>query len=398
MNFPDRPGHSRAAPSPGAAGKRLSKVPCHCDRPLERLPLVTLYLSERCNSRCVTCDFWRHGRRDMTLDRVARLAPSLAALGTEVVLISGGEPLLNREWRAIAGLLRARGLRLWLLTSGLSLAKHAATVARLFDRVTVSLDGACAETYAAIRGVDAFDNVLAGIRAVAAAGTTVTVRATLQRANFRELPALVDAAHAASAHQISFLAVDVANPHAFARRDGACPEVSLRPEDLPAFDRTLRALARSHASDFESGFIAESPRKLARILEYFAGVCGHGPFPQVRCNAPEFSAVIDARGRVQPCFFIPGPSSVAEQPATAGPSFGAGGARDADGTDLVRTLNAPAMRALRFDIRAGRRPECATCVCSMWREPDEFSAESLAYQSRVRQSPTGMQEPVEARE
>ena len=34
---------------------------------LEQLPLVTLYLTERCNSRCVTCDYWRHGRKDVTL-------------------------------------------------------------------------------------------------------------------------------------------------------------------------------------------------------------------------------------------------------------------------------------------------------------------------------------------
>ena len=31
------------------------------------LSLVTLYLTERCNSRCVTCDYWKHGRRDVTL-------------------------------------------------------------------------------------------------------------------------------------------------------------------------------------------------------------------------------------------------------------------------------------------------------------------------------------------
>ena len=34
---------------------------------LERLPLVTLYLTERCNSRCVTCDYWRHGRVNVDL-------------------------------------------------------------------------------------------------------------------------------------------------------------------------------------------------------------------------------------------------------------------------------------------------------------------------------------------
>src|SRR5258708_10913009 len=62
---------------------------------LNRLPLVTLYLTERCNSRCVTCDYWRHGRADMNLDAVRRLLPSLGRLGTEVVLLYGGEPLRN---------------------------------------------------------------------------------------------------------------------------------------------------------------------------------------------------------------------------------------------------------------------------------------------------------------
>ena len=74
------------------------------------LPLVTLYLTERCNSRCVTCDYWRHGRRDVTLDTVQRLLPELAALGTRTALVSGGEPLLNPAWADIAGALRGAGL------------------------------------------------------------------------------------------------------------------------------------------------------------------------------------------------------------------------------------------------------------------------------------------------
>ena len=67
----------------------------------------------------------------------------------------------------IAQLLKSRGLELWLLTSGLSLAKHARRASALFDAITVSLDGTNRETYAAIRGLDAFDKVLEGIRAAA---------------------------------------------------------------------------------------------------------------------------------------------------------------------------------------------------------------------------------------
>ncbi|MBV9726039.1 MAG: radical SAM protein, partial [Gammaproteobacteria bacterium] len=177
------------------------------DTALRQLPLVTLYLSERCNSRCITCDYWRHGTADMSLESVRGLLPDLARLQTRVALISGGEPLLNSEWPQIAELLRRQGLSLWLLTSGLSLAKHARRAAELFDAITVSLDGTDPMTYAAIRGLDAFDKVCEGIRATARAGTPVSVRVTLQRANYRQLPLFVGLARELGAQQVSFLSV-----------------------------------------------------------------------------------------------------------------------------------------------------------------------------------------------
>jgi MoaA/NifB/PqqE/SkfB family radical SAM enzyme len=316
------------------------------------LPLVTLYLTERCNSRCVTCDYWRYGREDMTLESVTRRLPSLVALGTRVILISGGEPLLNPQWAPIARLLRSHGLRLWLLTSGLSLGKHAAGVAEVFESVTVSLDGTSPETYAEIRGVQAFDKVCAGIRRVVELGVPVSTRVTVQRANYTELPEFVRLSREIGARRVSFLAADVSNPHAFGRNlpNGFAGDVALHSEDLPRLERVLDDMEREHAADFRSGFIAESPQKLRRILDYYAAIRGRGSFPAVRCNAPEFSAVIEAGGRVRPCFFIPGPGTVASD-------------------DLQQTLNDTAMVSLRGAIRERRRHECARCVCSMWRDP-----------------------------
>ena len=324
---------------------------------LTRLPLVTLYLSERCNSRCVTCDYWRHGTADMDLAAVRKLLPDLARLHSEVVLLSGGEPLLNPEWEAIAQTLRNAGLKLWLLSSGLSLAKHAQRAAALFDTITVSLDGTNRDTYAAIRGLDAFDKVCEGIRAAARAGARVTVRVTLQRANFRELTRFVDLVRDCGARQISFLAVDVANPHAFGRTDDFTSDLALTNEELPEFSSLLDVLERDYAEQFRRGFIAESPRKLRRLAQYFAAVRGQGSYPPVRCNAPEYSAVIDARAHVRPCFFIPGTPEAA---------LGGTGALEA-------ALNVPAMAALRAGIRAGERRECSTCVCPLWREVGDAS-------------------------
>lgn len=327
---------------------------------LESLPLVTLYLSERCNSRCVTCDYWRHGTKDLTLESVRQLLPSLAQLRTRTVLVSGGEPLLNPEWEAIAELLASRGLDLWLLTSGLSLAKHAHTAAKLFHSITVSLDGTRAETYAAIRGLDAFDKVCEGIRAVAALGLPAGLRVTLQRANYAELPRFVTLARELGAGGVSFLAVDVGNSHAFARREDTTLPLALGREDIAIFDGLIDGLENEHEQDFRTGFIAESPAKLRRLRDYFGALLKENAFPPVRCNAPEFSAVVEANGRISPCFFIAGPGAAARTSA------------------LTEALSSEPMRALRAAIRTGARPECERCVCSMWRDPAALERDGFA--------------------
>jgi MoaA/NifB/PqqE/SkfB family radical SAM enzyme len=296
----------------------------------------------------------------MNLAAVRRLLPSFAQLQTQMVLLSGGEPLLNPEWPVIAELLRENGLKVWLLTSGLALAKHARRAAELFDAITVSLDGTDPESYTAIRGLDAFQKVCGGILAAAAQGAPPGIRVTLQRANYRQLPVFVDLAKNLGAHRVSFLAVDVANPHAFGRTDNYATDLALRPEDLPVFEEILSAVERDHLEDFRSGFIAESPQKLRRIHQYFAAIQGREPYPPVRCNAPEFSAVIGATGRVQPCFFIAGPRD--SQLTDAAPDIE---------NVLPTVLNSDNMTELRAAIRDGRRPECKTCVCSMWRDPGD---------------------------
>jgi MoaA/NifB/PqqE/SkfB family radical SAM enzyme len=317
---------------------------------LAALPLAILYLTDRCNSRCITCDYWQYGQTNLPVAQARRLAPELRALGTQVVLLSGGEPLVHPQWSEVAETLRGAGLRLWLLTAGLSLARHASQVSRLCERVTISLDGATPETYRAIRGVDGFAAVCRGVREMVARDLPVTLRCTVQRGNYRELPALIRLSRELGARQISFLAVDVSTHVAFARAEDYQRTMALAPADLPAFAAVLDELEREFPSEFAGGFIAERPAKLRRLHQYFAALLGQGSFPPVRCNAPRFSAVIGADGHVQPCYFIDGAPKL-------------------DGQRLAEALNAPSLVALRGDIRAGRRAECKTCVCSMYRSP-----------------------------
>lgn len=318
--------------------------------PLAALPLLTLYLTERCNSRCISCDYWRHGRRDLDPQVLDRLLPELLQRGTRIVQFSGGEPLLHPQWPLLAERLRAAGLKLWLLTAGLALAKQADAVAASFERVIVSMDGASAETYAAIRGVKAFEAVCDGVRALAARGRPATLRVTVQRANHTQLPAFVALARELGAAGVSFLPADVGHAEAFGRApdlpDQAVPPLAVPADELPALAATLTRLERDEAAAFADGFILESPAKLRRLHAYFAALAGLGEWPAVRCNAPEFSAVVEADGRARPCFFIAGPT-----PPTL---------------PLGEALDGAAMRGLRADIAAGRRAECGRCVCSKW--------------------------------
>lgn len=317
---------------------------------VSKLPLISLHLTERCNSRCVSCDYWRTGRTDISVQTVAEFVPQLHELGTQLVLISGGEPLLHKQWREIAELLQSEGFQLWLLTSGLSLKKQAAAVASLFRVVTVSLDGVDASMYEQIRGVDAFQTVCDGIRAAVHHGARVTVRVTIQRLNYFAVREFVDLARELGVHQISFLAADVSNSHAFGRTADSHNDVALRDGDLAAFHHALNTLRIERAEDFASGFIAESPEKLERIWTYYAALLGRSSFPPVKCNAPEFSAVIGADMRIHPCFFIEGPTDM----------------RVAKG--LVSALRSDSMTQLKGDIRNAARAECTRCVCSMWRD------------------------------
>jgi Fe-coproporphyrin III synthase len=191
------------------------------------------------------------------------------------------------------------------------------------------------------------------VRSAAALGARVGVRVTVQRSNYRQLPQFVTLTRQLGAQQLSFVAVDVANPHAFARGEQFAPDLALQPHDLPILEQTIDSLERGCVADFHSGLIADSPRKLRRIHQYFAALCGLASYPPVHCNVFDYSAVVGATGRISPCFFIAGP------PQPHGFS------------QFERSLNSDDMIGLRARIRSGARAECARCVCSLWREPQQ---------------------------
>lgn len=315
------------------------------------LPLLIFFPTARCNSRCVSCDWWKSdGAGELTLEEIETLVNELPGLGVQVVLFSGGEPLLRREVYEMAGLFRAHNIRLHLLTSGLFLERDAAQVACAFENVTISLDGHTSALYQKIRGVDGLELLARGVqkfRAVAP-GIPVKARSTLHRYNFRNLPDLVEKARELKLDQISFLAADVTS-EAFGREnmrtESSTRGLLLNEQEVQEFSAIVEQTIRSHEDDFATHFIAETPSKLRRLPAYYAAQLGDCPFPPVSCNAPWVSAVIEADGAVRPCYFHAPTGNIREK--------------------SLEEILKHEMHIFLAGLDVARNPVCRSCVCSL---------------------------------
>jgi Fe-coproporphyrin III synthase len=326
---------------------------------IHALPVLILMPHSRCNCRCVMCDIWKANRnkREISRNQLARHVDGLKKLHVQWVVLSGGEALMHSDLWALCDLLKRLPARITLLSTGLLLEANAVGVVRWCDDVIVSLDGG-REAHDAIRRVpEAYDRLAAGVAALRgeAGGYRVTGRCVIQRQNFRELPRVIDAAHALGLDQISFLAVDVSS-EAFnrpARWDGdRVDETRLAPIEAAEFERLVEETIQRYAADFASGFVAESPAKLRRLPRYFAALNGGGDFPATVCNAPWVSSVVEADGTVRPCFFHRSLGNAHEQP-------------------LDEILNSPAAIAFRRGLDVTRDPICRKCVCTLHLGPLE---------------------------
>ena len=322
------------------------------------LPLVLFAPTARCNSRCVSCDWWRaDGADDLTLGEIRALADGLRFYGTRTIVFTGGEPLLRPDVMDIADLFRERGFALNLLTSGLALEKLAPAIAARFADVTVSLDGHTPELYRAIRGVNGLDVVSAGLRRLRACAPSLVIRArtTVHRHNFRFLREITAKALELGVDQISFLPADVtsesfnrARSLPLARASGGehePPALLLTAADTEELAAIVESLIALHGNDLAQGRVFPGPQRLRYLAAYYRAHLGLGPFPPVECNAPWTSVVIEANGALRPCFFHAPVGNLRER-------------------SLDELLSA-AMPAFRKQLHVAADATCQRCVCML---------------------------------
>ena len=132
---------------------------------------LRISVTEACNFRCVYCapnGYAAPKISPLTVEEIERVTRAAVALGVTKIRLTGGEPLLRRDIieivRAVATVEGVRDLA--LTTNGFLLARLARDLADAgLNRVNISLDTLRRERFAQITGIDAFDEVWAGIRA-----------------------------------------------------------------------------------------------------------------------------------------------------------------------------------------------------------------------------------------
>jgi radical SAM protein with 4Fe4S-binding SPASM domain len=196
-------------------------------------------LTLACNARCLHCGSTAGVARPAELDTEEGLAliAALAALGCRSVTLSGGEPLLRRDWPVLAAAIVRSGMSLEMISNGLLLEERADDVAAAaFSAVTVSVDGTAA-IHDHLRGAaGSLARLWRGIEALRRRGVRIGAVTQINRLNVELLEEihreLLD--HGVEGWQLQLTV-------ALGR---AVRELCLTPDALPALEERMAALVQ----------------------------------------------------------------------------------------------------------------------------------------------------------
>jgi MoaA/NifB/PqqE/SkfB family radical SAM enzyme len=86
--------------------------------------LVHIIPMRRCNLDCGYCNEYDNFSKPVPLEEMKKRLDILADMGTSIITISGGEPLMHPELEAIIRHIRKRGMIAGMITNGFLLSKE----------------------------------------------------------------------------------------------------------------------------------------------------------------------------------------------------------------------------------------------------------------------------------
>ena len=160
--------------------------------------LVVWNFTNACNLRCKHCyqDASKPMVDELNTYEALKAVDKMGEAGVAYVALSGGEPLVRKDFFKIAERIRENEMAFSLATNGTLLTKE--NVKKLSDLnclfIQISLDGATPETHNSFRGRQSFERTIQGVRNAVESGITVGIATTVTRHNLKEVFKIIDLA------------------------------------------------------------------------------------------------------------------------------------------------------------------------------------------------------------
>ena len=152
---------------------------------------------QKCNLQCPHCylSAGRAADRELTTDECLALLEEMRTLGTEMLILTGGEPLLRKDIYQLAETASAMGMWVVMGTNGVLVTRAVARkmVECGVKGVGISIDSADPDRHNAFRGGrNAWQHSVRALEVCREEGLEVLVQTTVMEENYDEIPALLD--------------------------------------------------------------------------------------------------------------------------------------------------------------------------------------------------------------
>lgn len=152
-------------------------------------------ITNKCNLRCPYCyaDSKNSSKEELSLASIRKLLLDFKTIGTNTVMISGGEPSIHKHLSKVFDYANSIGLKLVLISNGTLLTESLIKkMAKYNIPVQLSVDSVNRQVYKASRGLDMLPTLLKSVELLRKYNVEIYLAATLTNTTKHTLNELID--------------------------------------------------------------------------------------------------------------------------------------------------------------------------------------------------------------
>lgn len=307
-----------------------------------KLERLFIWLTDRCNFHCRMCRIGQKAYSPLrytepTLEEVKKLILAAKKAGASKVELYGGEMLVRKDLFEIIEYCNQLGIEPSFVSNGSLITEEAARELKRLkvQDIPISLDGPDEERNNWVRGENAWNGTMEGIRCLKKHAVPFSIFTVVLKQNYHYLKEMVTLAKELGAESISFQPVS--------SRQGGEQYDSLSLEFTDIEELKKEILEAFEVAD-SLNFPIRSKAMVKAIPEYI--LRGEQLLLQKGCSLPYHDALITKTGKLQLCFSAYGPGKLYQK---------------AEGETFMKVWQMPSYKILR---RMAGKGQCTGCLAN----------------------------------